>query len=456
MHQLVPEKQRRFAREVVHRLRDAGYLAYWAGGCVRDELLGRSPKDYDVATSATPPQVREVFGRRHTLEIGAAFGVICVRGGKESGQVEVATFRTDGDYSDGRRPDRVEFSSPEEDARRRDFTINGLFYDPLEQQVIDYVDGRADLAARVIRAIGDPQQRFREDKLRMLRAVRFAAAFNFALDDQTASAMASMAGEIAIVSAERIQQEMRGMLTGPHRSRAMQLLLDTGLLAVVLPELLPLRGLPQHNPRQPHCDLWDHTLLVLDELREPGFPLALAALLHDAGKPQTSGAEKGQPEFYDHETVGAQMTREVCRRWRMSRRDEEHAVWLVRHHRYLGQARQMRWAKLQRMLSQPGIEDLLELHEADARAGAGDISHVDYCWDKLQLPPEELSPEALLTGHDLIRHGVEPGQVFQTLLARVYEAQVEKKIHSKREALELVDQLLAERPDAEGGEFEPY
>lgn len=448
MHQLVPEKQRHFAREVVHRLRDAGHLAYWAGGCVRDELLGRLPKDYDVATSATPPQVREVFGRRHTLEIGAAFGVICVLGGKESGQVEVATFRTDGGYSDGRRPDQVQFSNPQDDAQRRDFTINGLFYDPLTEQVIDFVGGRDDLSARVVRAIGDPRQRFTEDKLRMLRAVRFAAAFHFDLDPGTAAAIAAMAPQAAQVSAERIQQEMRGTLTCGHRPRAMNLLCDTGLLAVVLPELLPLRGLAHHAPGQPHDDLWSHTLRVLEQLREPTFPLALAALLHELGTSSPAGQETGQPAV--DARGGAEIARAVCQRWRMSRRDESHVVWLVRHHLDLRQARTMRWAKLQKMLVHPGVEDLLRLHEANAQADGSDTSHVDFCWDKLQMSPEELAPPALLTGHDLIRHGIEPGAVFQSLLEQAYDAQLEKKLLSKREALELVDRLLAERGEGHG------
>lgn len=444
MHRLVPEKQRHFAREVVHRLRDAGYVAYWAGGCVRDQLLGRTPKDYDVATSATPPQVRELFGRRHTLEIGAAFGVVCVIGGKEAGQVEVATFRTDGDYSDGRRPNQVLFSSPEADAQRRDFTINGLFFDPLTDEVIDYVGGRDDLAAGIIRAIGAAQQRFTEDKLRMLRAVRFAATFHFDLDPTTAAAISDMAPQVAQVSAERIQQEMRGTLTCGHRAQALYLLLETGLLAVVLPELLPLRGLLQHKPLFPQDDLWDHTLRVVEGLREPNFPLALAALLHDVAKPGMVPTESGNKAFPGHEQAGARMAGELCRRWRMSRREETHVVWLVRNHNCLKQARSLRWATLQKILVHPGIEDLLKLHEADARAGTGDVSHVDFCWDKLLLPADELAPPALLTGHDLIRHGVAPGEVFQSLLAQVYEAQVEKKIHTQREALELVDRLLAE------------
>jgi poly(A) polymerase len=238
MPQLEPDRQRQFAVDVVRRLREAGFVAYWAGGCVRDQLLGRAPKDYDVATDATPPQIREVFGRRCTLAIGAAFGVITVLGPKQAGQIEVATFRRDAPYSDGRHPDSVTFSTAEEDASRRDFTVNGLFYDPIREQVIDFVGGREDLAQRVIRAIGNPRDRFGEDRLRMLRAVRFTATFGFALDADTLAAVREMAGEITMVSPERIAMEMRQMLAAPGRGTAVRLLVETGLAEAILPEAM--------------------------------------------------------------------------------------------------------------------------------------------------------------------------------------------------------------------------
>jgi poly(A) polymerase len=439
-----PERQREFALEIVRKLRAAGHVAYWAGGCVRDRLLSRAPKDYDVATSAPPEQIREIFGRRRTLAIGAAFGVICVLGPREAGQVEVTTFRCDAGYSDGRHPDSVTFSGPEEDAQRRDFTINGLFFDPLTEEVIDFVGGREDLARRVIRAIGDPLARFREDKLRMLRAVRFTATFDFQLDPATQVAIQQMAGEIGVVSAERIAGEVRLMLQHPSRTKSLDLLLETGLLQSIAPEAAAMRGIPQGKPVQPHGDLWDHTKLVLEKLRSPGFTLALGALLHDIGKPPTMARREGRLTFYDHELVGEAIALRICRRWKLSNKDTERICWLVRHHMYLGQARQMRWAKLQRMLTSDGIDELLDLHEADALASDGNTAEIDYCRQLLAKPLDELNPSHLLTGHDLIRHGVPQGRHYKWLLERVRDAQLEKTIRSKRDALALVDRLLAE------------
>jgi poly(A) polymerase len=439
-----PAKQRDFALDVVRKLRAAGYIAYWAGGCVRDQLLGRVAKDYDVATDAQPDQIREVFGRRRTLAIGAAFGVISVIGPRDAGQVEVTTFRRDAAYSDGRHPDSVSFSGPEEDARRRDFTINGLFYDPLVDEVIDYVAGREDLARRVVRAIGEPHERFAEDKLRMLRAARFTATFGFQLDPATSAAIKEMAAQINVVSAERIALEMRQMLVHPSRTAALVLLLETGLLEAVLPEAVTMRGIPQGKPVQPEGDLRDHTLLVLANLRSPSFTLALAALLHDIGKPQTMSRRDGRLTFYDHELVGEQIAENICRRWKLSNKETERVAWLVRYHMYLGEARNMRWAKLQRMLTQEGIEELLDLHEADALASDGNTADIEYCRQLLKQPPEELNPSQLLTGHDLLRHGVPQGKHYKWLLERVRDAQLEKTIRGKRDALALVDRLLAE------------
>jgi poly(A) polymerase len=435
---------RQFALEVVEKLRAARHVAYWAGGCVRDQLLGLQPKDFDVATNATPPEIRQLFGRGRTLEIGAAFGVVGVKGPHGLPPVEVATFRRDAAYTDGRHPDAVTFSSPEEDAARRDFTINGLFYDPLAERVIDFVGGRDDLARGVVRAIGAPHDRFAEDKLRMLRAVRFAARFDFELESSTRAAIEQMADQIDVVSAERIAQEMRLMLVHRARVRACQLLLETKLLAAVLPEAVAMCGVPQGKPVQPDGDLWDHTLLVLSHLREPGFPLALAALLHDIGKPETMTQHLGKLAFHDHELAGQRIAFNICRRWKLSNKETERICWLVRHHMYLGEARKMRWAKLQRMLTRDGIAELLDLHEADALASDGDAADIDYCRQLLFQPPEELNPSQLLTGHDLLRHGVPQGKHYQYLLDQVRDAQLEKQIRTKRDALALVDRLLAD------------
>lgn len=460
MPELDPQQQRQFALQVVAQLREQGHTALWAGGCVRDMLLGVAPKDYDVATDARPEQVRDVFGRHKTIAIGASFGVITVLGDTpRAGQIEVATFRSDEAYVDGRRPTAVRYSTPQEDAERRDLTINGVFYDPASEEFLDYVGGRADLAARIVRAIGDPRARFEEDKLRMLRAVRFATTLDFELDDATFAAIRERPEAILVVSAERIAQEMRRLLADPHRRRGVELLDRTGLLAVLLPEAAAMHGVPQTKRRQPDGDLWDHAMLVMEELgrgQRVSFELALAALLHDVGKPMTLQRDGEKLSFYDHELVGARIAGYVCRRWKLSRQESQRIIWLVRRHMYLGEARRMRWAKLQRALTEPGIEELLDLHEADARASGGELDDVEYCRQLLRQPPEELDPAQLLTGHDLIRHGVPQGRIYQWLLDQVRDAQLERQIRTKRDALALVDRLLAEGvPAEEEGGDEP-
>jgi len=410
---LSPDAQRRFATDLVRRLRAAGFQAYWAGGCVRDQWMGRTPKDYDVATDARPEQVREVFGPRRTIAVGAAFGVIAVLGPKGAGQIEVATFRRDATYSDGRHPDRVTFSTPAEDASRRDFTINGLFFDPLDQRVLDFVGGQADLAHRLIRAIGDPYERFAEDKLRLLRAVRFAAALEFAMEDGTREAVGRMAPEITAVSAERIAAEMERMLVDRHRVRAVRLFVETGLAAAVLPEIVPA------DPAQ-HSRL-EATLAVLERLVEPGFPLALAALLH---------------AWVDGAAAAA-----VCQRWRLSNRHTQRTTWLVGHHGALREAQSMRWSQLQPLLAAEGSEDLIALEEAASLAATGDTSHVAWCQSLVARPREVLDPPPLVTGDDLLRHGVPPGPEYRALLGRLRDAQLDGDIRSQAEALELVDRL---------------
>ncbi len=447
---IVPEKQRQFAFEIVERLREQGHIAYWAGGCVRDRLLGKVPKDYDVATSAHPDVVREIFGHRQTHCVGAAFGVITVVGPRQAGHVEVTTFRQDAGYLDGRHPEAVRFTDAAEDAARRDFTINGMFFDPVADEVIDYVSGRADLEQCVLRAIGAPTARFAEDKLRMLRAIRFAGTLGFTIEEQTFAAIQQMAAEISVVSPERIAQEMRLMLKLDQRAATLELLCTSGLMKAILPEVSQMRRVPQNKPRQPNGDLWDHTLLVMSELRRPSFELALGALLHDVGKPRTLRETDGKLSFHEHETVGSHIAEKVCLRWKLSNRETERIVWLVKHHMYLAHARRMRWAKLQRMLTRPGIDELLDLHEADAVASGTSHTDIDYCRELLTMPPQQLDPPAILSGHDLIRHGLAPGKVFHHLLERVRDAQLEKQIRTKREALELVDRLRNTEPsDAE-------
>jgi poly(A) polymerase len=435
---------REFAIEIVRRLRQAGYQALWAGGCVRDLILGEKPADYDVATEATPEQVMAVLPFP-AVTVGLAFGVVRVRKPRQSNvEVEVATFRSDGAYVDGRRPESVVFSSPELDAARRDFTINGMFLDPLSGQVIDYVGGHADLTNHVLRAIGDPVARFREDKLRMLRAVRLAPRFGFEIEPATRAALESMTTEVRAVSPERIAQELRRMLVHPSRAQAMNLALDTGLLAVILPPLVAMKGLFQGKPMQPEGDLWDHTMFVLELLPpDPSFPLAFAALLHDAGKPSTKALYQGRFSFHYHEQAGARIADRVSRALKLSNAERERIQWLVANHQYLGEAKKLRESKLKRMLAEPGIEELLALHRADALASTGNTEQVDYCADYLKEQPSgPINPPPLITGHDLVRHGLEPGPQFASLLEQVREAQLDGQIQSKRAALEWIDRKL--------------
>lgn len=461
----MPHSKRQFAESVVHRLQDAGFKALWAGGCVRDLLMGTEPLDYDVATSAAPDDVQRLF--RRTVAVGASFGVIKVLGRDAEGEIEVATFRTEGDYSDGRHPDRVEYATAEADSRRRDFTINGMFYDPIRQELHDFVGGQRDIESRVIRAIGEPRERFREDKLRLLRAVRFAARFGFELDPDTAAAVREMAAQITVVSAERIQQELRRMLVHPSRVRSLRLADDFGLLTVILPECTAMHGIPQTKVMQPGADLWEHTLLVLEMLdaswgRESmPFTLVLAALLHDVGKPATMVRDGSKFSFHQHEHAGHRMAEHVVRRLRLSNDECERTEWLVAYHMYLGEAKQMRLAKLKRILVHDGIVELLALHRADALASSGNTEHVDHCeWLLQATPGDELNPPALITGHDLVRLGLAPGPQFKSLLNQVRDAQLDQTIRSKKDAIALVHRLLessnspSEHAASTGGQVE--
>jgi poly(A) polymerase len=437
--------EREFAIDVVRRLKGAGHEALWAGGCVRDELLGLVPKDYDVATSAVPEQVCRLF--RRTVKVGASFGVIEVLGPRPL-RAQVATFRADVAYSDGRHPDAVVFSSPREDALRRDFTINGMFFDPLEDRLIDHVGGRDDLRNRVLRAIGDPAQRFTEDKLRMLRAARMATRFDLAVEPATAAAVRAMAGQLPVVSAERIADELRKLLVDPRRARGVALLDELHLIAVVLPELLEMRGLPQGPPCAPTGDLWQHVLRVLELLGpKVSFPLAFAALLHDVGKRRMAGRTPERYTFYGHEHVGRRMASDICLRLRLSNEERERVEWLVERHQYLADAPQMRVSKLKGILAHPGIGELLALHRADALASGRGTEHVDYCERKLRewTASGELNPPPVITGDDLKAVGLPPGPLYKQLLDAVREAQLEGKATTRAQALELVQRLLDER-----------
>lgn len=440
--------EREFATDVVRRLQAAGFEALWAGGCVRDELLGRTPQDYDVATSAPPQKVRALF--RRTVAVGISFGVIEVLGPPgRSGtlKVQVATFRSDVSYSDGRHPDRVVFSSAREDALRRDFTINGMFFDPVAGRLIDYVGGQDDLKARVLRAIGEPAARFAEDKLRMLRAVRFATVFDLTIDPATLAAIPPLAEQIKVISVERVADELRRLLVHARRARGVNLMVETGLGATILPELLEMKGLPQGPPSAPTGDLWDHVLRVLDLLGENvSFPLAFAALLHDAGKPRTIARAGDRYTFYHHEEVGRRMAAEICRRLKLSNQERERIEWLVWKHQYLCDAARMRTSKLKEVLGHPGAAELLVLHRADALATGTSTAHVDYCEQLVaEWTPSDLNPAPLISGHDLRRMGLEQGPLFKELLDAVREAQLDGTLTTREAAVELVRRMLRDR-----------
>ena len=448
--------EREFAIDVVRRLRDASFEAFWAGGCVRDELLGCKPADYDVATNARPEEVRPLF--RRTIEVGISFGVIEVLGPKHNPEgllkIQIATFRADGVYSDGRRPDSVTFCSAEEDAKRRDFTINGMFFDPLENRLLDFVGGQRDLEDHVLRAIGDPFERFKEDKLRMLRAVRMATRFALTLDPATADAIRQMASEIDVVSAERIAEELRKLLVHPRRADGLRLMESLHLIPAIFPEpvnlLTEMKDLPQGLPSAPTGDLWEHVLQVMEYLEgsrypepEPvSFPLAMAALLHDIGKRRTMGRTPEKYTFHGHEHQGKKMASVIADRLKLSNQEKNRILWLVEKHQYLCDAPSMRLSKLKPMLVHPGIGELLALHRADSRAARRGLDHIEFCENLLRTaPPEWLNPAPLLTGDELLQMGLQAGPQFKVILDGVREAQLEGTIKDRDEAIRLVEEL---------------
>jgi len=430
------------ATEIVRVLRKAGFRAYWAGGCVRDLIMGHDPQDYDVATDARPEQVMRLFPK--TVPVGVSFGVVKVLA--DESEFEVATFRSDGRYLDGRHPVEVHYSGDREDALRRDFTINGMFYDPVKKEIIDYVDGQRDIKAGLIRAIGNPRERFEEDKLRLLRAVRFASRFNYAIEPQTREAIKERAGEITQVSAERIRDELKKMLTGPNPSGSLSLLLETGLVKPILPEVTTMAGVEQPKEFHPEGDVLTHTLLLLKNLDRPSFELALAALLHDIGKPPTFTI-RDRIRFDNHCEVGARMAEAICGRLRLSNEQTERVVELVRDHLRFKDVRQMRESTLKRFLRRPGFQEHLELHRLDCLASHGDLTLWEFCKNKLaEIGPEEMRPERLLTGDDLIRIGYKPGPLFSNILTQLEDAQLEGRIKSRDEAIEWVRQAFTPKP----------
>jgi poly(A) polymerase len=454
---------KQFATSIVATLRDRGHQAYLCGGCVRDLLLGREPADYDVTTDATPEQVMRIFPE--TYAVGAQFGVVLVpiprennsrKEGNSAAQntgdtaaptspkanvVEVATFRSDVGYSDGRHPDEVRYSKdPREDVARRDFTINGLLMDPISGEVLDFVGGRKDLDAHLIRTIGDPALRFAEDKLRMLRAVRFAGRFGYRIDPPTFAAMHEMSSRIHQVSRERVRDELTKMLTEGHARQAFLLLDESGLLREVLPEISDMKGVEQPPQFHPEGDVFVHTLLLLEHLPHPCPPtLAWGALLHDVGKPPTFRVAPDRIRFDGHVEVGVRMAEEICRRLRFSTDDTEQIVALVNQHMRFGQIKLMKESTLKKFLRMPKFEEHLDLHRMDCEASHGDLSSYGFAKEQLTvIPPEKMRPAPLVTGDDLIAVGYTPGPRFKEILSAVEDGQLEGRLQSKEEAMQLV------------------
>ncbi|MCC7518953.1 MAG: CCA tRNA nucleotidyltransferase [Verrucomicrobiae bacterium] len=436
MNVLPKSDARQAAARVAARLRAAGHEAFFAGGCVRDALRRRRPKDYDVATSARPSEVERLFKR--TVGVGKAFGVMRVReGGVET---EVATFRVDGPYRDGRRPSAVRFCGAEEDAKRRDFTVNGLFYDPARRRVADYVGGRSDLARRVLRAIGDPRARFQEDHLRMLRAVRFAAELGFRIEAATWRAVRAMAPRIRRVSSERIRDELTKLLVSPRPGHGIKLLAKSGLLRRILPEVDRMRGVPQPRAFHPEGDVFVHTTVALDQLpKKPSAALAWATLLHDVGKPPTferSPRRGRRIRFPGHAGVGAKMADRILRRLRFSNAEREAIAEIVGNHMTFKDVPRMRLATIKRLLARSTFEDELAMHRADCLASHGSVSNVRILrgWQR-KLKREEIRPPRLVTGADLIALGWKPGPIFGRILAEIEDAQLAGEIATREQAL---------------------
>lgn len=431
---------RELATEIVRKLAAAGHVALFVGGCVRDQVMGLEPHDYDIATSAPPQAVKALFEK--TIPVGEQFGVVLVvlRGH----QFQVATFRSETDYSDGRHPDEVRFADARADVLRRDFTINGLLYDPLADRLIDYVGGREAIREGVIRTIGEPLKRFGEDRLRLLRAVRFAARFNYRIEPQTWRALVALASQVTQVSAERIREELECMLLNPHPDRALELLEQSGLLRAILPEVADLKGLPQPPRFHPEGDAFTHTRLMLRQMCNPSIELAMAVLLHDVGKPPTMHVRE-RIRFDRHDAVGAQIARAVCQRLRFSNVQTRRIMEMVQEHMRFLSVRQMRPVRLKAFLSMENIEEHLELHRLDCVASHGDLSTYEFCREKLkELTAEDLKPRPLLGGCDLIELGLKPGPVFTRILNAVREKQLDGELHSREEALEFVRESFPE------------
>jgi len=436
------------AAEIVRTLKQNGFTAYFVGGCVRDFIRGVEPDDYDIATSAHPEQIQELFPR--TVAVGAKFGVVAVI--VDGHPFEIATFRSDDDYRDGRRPSGVRFAGAAEDVARRDFTVNGLLMNPETSEITDYVAGCADIEKKIIRTIGNPDTRFKEDYLRMLRAVRLSANLDFTLEAQTKEAIITNAAMIGKISAERLQQELNKTLTRGHARRGMELLSETGLLREILPEVAALGGIEQPPLYHPEGDVWRHTLIMLELLPREGHlagngALAWAALLHDAGKALTRTEDEKGVHFYGHVRAGEEIAAKIMQRLRFSNNDRETVIALIHYHMVFMNVQKMRPGRLKRFLRMPDFNLHLELHRLDCLASHGLLDNYDFCVGQLRyLDEEDLHPTRLLTGHDLIAMGFAEGKIIGKIIAALEEEQLEGRIGTKEEAIRFVRGIQDNQP----------
>jgi len=447
-------RQKHDAFEIVRKLQEAGYEAYFAGGCVRDVLLGRKPKDYDVATNARPDEVEALFPK--TIAVGKAFGVIAVMNGKTL--TEVATFRKDFGMFDGRRPETVKFCAAKEDAFRRDFTVNGMFFDPIADKLLDYVDGKKDLEAGIIRAIGNPRERFEEDHLRMLRAVRFAHTLGFTIEPETETAIREMAGRISKISAERIEQEFSRLLTESIKpGDAIRHLVKLGMMKHIIPEVIPMIGQQQPPQYHPEGDVFEHTVLMLNLMKDqdpslftskkPAYTLrelVYTLLLHDVGKPPTASiglGTDGKPRirFDGHDVVGAEMAEVILQRLRLPKKEIQRMVEAIRGHMRFKEVQKMRDSKVRKLIGKDTFDLELELHRLDCLSSHRKLDNYNFLLNyRKKLADEPILPEPWLSGHDLIEMGFSKGKRIGQILKEAYDAQIENRFKTRGELLEWI------------------
>ena len=432
------ESNKAAAIDIIGKLQEKGHIAYLAGGCVRDMLRGETPKDYDIATSALPEEITSIFTK--TREVGVHFGVVIVIVNNQA--FDVATFRNDGSYKDGRHPEEVTFSTPQDDTARRDFTVNGIFFDPISEKYIDFVEGKSDIDKKVIRAIGEPNLRFQEDHLRLLRAIRFAARFDYEIEAETWNSIKSNASGISKISKERIRDELTKILLNENRVLGFDLLVESGLMEHIIPQILQLKGCEQPPQFHPEGDVFVHTRLMLSLLKDaPSIELVLSVLLHDIGKPATYSfdEEADRIRFNGHDKLGAEMSEQILRDLKFSNSIIEDVVQMVANHMTFKDVQKMRQSKLKRFMSRSTFNDEIELHRVDCLGSWGGLDNYDFLNKKVvEFANEPIIPQPLLTGKDLIELGWSPGPDLGQTLNSVQDMQLEGKLNSKDEALDWV------------------